>query len=116
MSWKTIPTNPQYVLVGNNISMVWDYELLPGEGQGFFQVIWGKKVPGSWWLNVAVKSSLTGIIIFRDVNHFHVDPNARATLIITNVREDHHASYRCSIESSTVGLMPAAVDLIVWSK
>ena len=118
LSWKVIPPNPQYVLLGSNISLEWDYELAPGETtSGFFQVIWGQQQSGmSWWLNVAVKSSNLGIIIFRDRNHIHVDGTKRATLIITNVREDHHAAYRCSIESSSTGLAPANVNLIVLSK
>ncbi|XP_048588277.1 hemicentin-2 isoform X2 [Nematostella vectensis] len=112
LSWNIVPTDPTHVLLGDNVSLAWDYELDPGEDtNGFFQVIWARHEPHGW-VNLAVKSSLSGISILRDEGHVLVDADAEATFIIMNVRESDHARYRCSIESK-MSLSPASVKLNV---
>ena len=110
------PKSPQYALLGTDISLTWDYELAPGETtSGFFQIIWAKK-DANKWNNLAINSLQSGTItVLRDQEHISVDKNKKATLMITNVTEEQHALYRCTIESST-SLPSETVQLIVFSK
>lgn len=115
LSWTVTPKSPQYVLQGSDISLTWDYELAPGETtSGFFQIIWAKKEANKW-NNLAINSLQSGISILKDKEHISVDRNKKATLIITNVTEVHHALYRCTIDSIT-SLPSETVELIVLSK
>lgn len=115
LSWKSIPSDPQYALLGSNISVSWDYELKPGENTtGFFQIIWAVK-ESSGWKNLAVKSWKSGITLLDDVEHISVSETEKATFIISNVKEYHHAMYQCSLMSN-INLGPTYFQLIVLSK
>lgn len=115
LSWTNIPSNLQYVLLGNNISLSWDYKLAPGENSsGFLQIFWAIKERNGW-ANLAVKSLKSGITILDDEDHISVSKTEKATFTITDVQEKHQGRYRCSLESK-VSLEPTYFQLIVWSK
>ena len=115
LSWKTVPPDTQFVLLGSDVSLAWDFELGPNETTSeFFQVMWAQE-EFFGWMNLAIKSWQLGTFVFRDREQVKLSENDRATLMLLDVTEDSQGKYRCSIESS-VSLAPTTVQTIILSR